>query len=133
MFLNALSNEDKPKFLDLLYIVAQSDGVIEECEISHISAYAGEMGIENNYNVSESLENIINYFKSRPETIRKIVIAEVLALAHIDGKFCSAEKIIIKNMGKEFSLPEYFINEILEWVNIIQPLYAKGFQLVGLV
>ena len=125
MFLNALSNEDKPKFLDLLYIVAQSDGVSAECEISHISAYAGEMGIENNYNVSESLENIINYFKSRPETIRKIVIAEVLALSHIDGKFCYSEKTIIENMGKEFSLPKNFINEILEWVNIIQPLYAK--------
>lgn len=133
MFLNALSVEDKPKFLGLLYIVAKSDGAIEECEISHISAYAGEMGIENNDNNSESFENIINYFKSRPETIRKIVIAEVLALAHIDGKFCSAEKMIIENIDKKFSLPKNFKNEILEWVNDIQPLYANGFKLVGLI
>jgi tellurite resistance protein len=133
MFLNALSSEDKPKFLSLLYIAAKSDGVLEECEISHISAYALEMGIENKNNDAESLEEVINHFKSRPETIRRIVIAEVLALAHIDGKFSSEEQRLIENMDEEFSLPKDFKNKILEWVNTIQPLYAKGFQLVGLV
>lgn len=133
MFLNALSLEDKPKFLSLLYITAKLDGVLDESEISHIGAYALEMGIENNGHDSEPLKEVIDHFKARPETIRKIVLTEILALAHIDGKFCSEEQAFVKNMNEEFSLPKDFKDEILAWVNTIQPLYAKGFQLVGLV
>lgn len=132
MFLNALSIEDKHKFLSILYITAKIDGKLKDCEIAHISAYAAEMGIANTDNSTETLEQIISHFKSRPESTRKIVTAELLALAHIDNEFHCAEKILINAAEEEFLLPQEFKVDVIDWITTIQPLYAKGFKLVGL-
>ena len=133
MFLNALSAEDKPKFLSLLYIIAKSDGFVDEGEVAQIGAYAQEMGIEDGGDGLHTLEEIINQFKSGTDITKKIVFTEALALAQVHGLFEGDKKVLLENISEEFSLPKDFSNEVLDWVNTIRPLYAKGFQLVGLI
>ena len=132
MFLNALSAEDKPKFLACLYLAARADGEVVPQEAAHIGAYANEMGIANADAQVETEDSIAEHFSTRPETIRKIVLAELLALAHADDKFHDAERHFVKTMRERLGLSETFMSDVISWVESIRPLYARGFQLVGL-
>jgi uncharacterized membrane protein YebE (DUF533 family) len=133
MFLNALAADDRPKFLDLLYFVAKADGNVTEDELLQIGAYANEMGVSNIANDSNSLESTVNHFAQRSELVRKVVFAEIIALAHVDNYFHPEEKSLVDNLKAELKISDHFRNEIIAWVEEIRPIYARGFSLLGLV
>jgi len=132
MFLKALNQEEKSKFLAMAEQLVSVDGKVCENERLHVAAYAAEMGIEGQATQTGTIEELTAFFSERPETTKKIVLAELTALAHIDGSFCAAEKNLMNELEAAFALPTGFVDSLSSWINRITPLYAEGFKLVNL-
>ncbi len=132
MFLKALNQEEKSKFLAMVELLVSVDGDVSEQERLHVAAYAAEMGIDGQVAEAGTVSELTAFFSERPETTKKIVLAELTALAHIDGSFCSAEKSLLGDLESAFALPAGFADSLSSWISRISPLYAEGFKLVNL-
>lgn len=134
MFLNLLSKEEKNGFLDLLYMTAKIDGDYSEKETERIKAYIVEMGInpENSEQNEEELSKVLLNFSKSNETIKKIVILELTALALVDG-YKDTEKELIEEILNDFNLSIEYADKALKWLEKMLPIYREGFEIVGLI
>lgn len=124
MFLNRLNNEEKVIFLKLAIAVIQADGRLEESEKSFIAEYSREMGLES-YDLNEKIEPqelAEKIEKNSSDSVKRIFLLELTALANVDGEFEKSEKYLILSFLKIFGFEDSFLDEclkILDEYNIV--------------
>jgi hypothetical protein len=135
MFLNLLTEKEKMSFLDLLHITASIDGDYTETEKEKINAYAVEMAIklEDIKSNETNLEKVLLNFYNSNDTIKKVVVLELIALALVDG-YKDEEKKIIEEILTKFNLQDNEYGEkAVRWLEKILPMYREGYEIVGLI
>ena len=90
MFLQLLNHEDKEKFLELIYKIANADGEFAEEEQEIVDSYKKELGILKIEDTSD-IEGLIEYFSDKVMEIRKIVYFETIGLINADEKIENTE------------------------------------------
>ena len=135
MFLSVLSKDEKLNFSQLLELVAKIDGTLSRQENEQISVYLNEMGLtEVDIPKNEvSIDELINKLSEASETVKKAIFIELLAFVYVDGEFCEKEKACIDKIQSIFGLSVEYKKEVISWVNVINPLYIKGFELAGII
>ena len=90
MFVQVMEKEEREKFLELIYKIANIDGdyVAEEEEL--IDSYKAELELSD-IKDTDTIEEIIDYFSSKSESIRKIVLFEVYGMINADVKIDISE------------------------------------------
>lgn len=133
MFLNILNNKERDEFLNLLVNVAKVDGDFSDNEKSRINAYVLEMGLSlkkfDDY--KKSSKEIVQDFKSSSKEVQKAVFIETLALVLIDG-VKKSEIGVLEQLKDAFGLDSEFTNKAINWFKEINPIYMKGFELIGM-
>lgn len=124
MFLNRLNEEEKHVFLKLAISVIQADGVLEETEKGFIADYCREMEIDScdlNEKI-EPMELAEKIGKESSDSVKRVFLLELTALANVDGEFAKSEKSLILSFAKTFGISEVFIDncsKILEEYNVV--------------
>lgn len=116
MFLNSLNPKEKDNFLKLAVAVIKADGVIEVSETQILSAYAGEMQVPVcNTDDPVDVDAIISEFASNSTVqVKRIVLAELLALVFVDGEYSDEEKAFVQKLTSAFEFNVDMIDHVVD-------------------
>lgn len=129
MFLQLLNHEDKEKFLELIYKIANADGEFAEEEQEIVDSYKKELGILKIEDTSD-IEGLIEYFSDKVMEIRKIVILRRLGLINADEKIENTENEIIEKMEQAFQLEKTTVKMIECVVKKLQEVYDEVYDVL---
>jgi len=132
MFLNRLTEEEKSIFLKLAIAVIQADGKLEDKEKGFIADYCREMGIES-YDVNEKVEYqelAEKIGKNSSDSVKRIFLLELTALANVDGEFVKSEKSLIMTFAKKFGYGEDSLDNCLKVLDEYKVVSEKLMSLI---
>lgn len=129
MFVQVMEKEEREKFLELIYKIANIDGdyVAEEEEL--IDSYKAELELSN-IKDTDTIEEIIDYFSSKSESIRKIVLFEVYGMINADGKIDISEEKIFNLSQEKFGISEQQTKAIINVAEELQKVYDKVYDVL---
>lgn len=129
MFLQLLNHEDKEKFLELIYKIANADGEFAEEEQEIVDSYKKELGILKIEDTSD-IEGLIEYFWDKVMEIRKIVYFETIGLINADEKIENTENEIIEKMEQAFQLEKTTVKMIECVAKKLQEVYDEVYDVL---
>lgn len=114
MYLANLTEEQKELFLDLSLFSMESDGLVEERELSVARQYCDEMNIpyraeKKNASYKEVLEKLA---KISDDVTKKTIAVELVALMYADNDFASEEDAILECLQNNFGFNPHQMGEI---------------------
>lgn len=127
MFLNQLNNEERSIFLKLAIAVIKADGKLEEQENLFVAEYSREMGVTD-YDLNENIEPLglaEKIGKDSTDTVKRIFLLELVALANADGEFAESEKTLILSLLQKFGLTENQLNDCIKLLAEYNDILAK--------
>lgn len=124
MFLNALNQEDKKKFLELLYKIANCDGEYAEEEAEIIRNYQLELGISEIPETATQAE-LIAYFGEATETVRKIVLFEIYGLITSDDTIAAGERQALLEIADSFRFDQAQVLELETLAEKLRQVYDE--------
>lgn len=124
MFLNALNQEDKKKFLELLYKIANCDGEYAEEEAEIIRNYQLELGISEIPETATQAE-LIAYFGEAMETVRKIVLFEIYGLITSDDTIAADERHALHEIADRFRFDQAQVLELETLAEKLRQVYDE--------
>lgn len=129
MFLNIMNNEEKEKFLELVYKVANADGDYAEEEQEIVNSYKNELEIDT-INDNSTIIELIEYFANKNEVIKKVVMFETVGIVNADAVVVKAEKEILKNMNAQFALGKETYKQINDVAEKLQKVYDEIYNIL---
>lgn len=129
MFVQVMGKEEREKFLELIYKIANIDGdyVAEEEEL--IDSYKAELELSY-IKDTDTIEEIIDYFSSKSESIRKIVLFEVYGMINADGKIDISEEKLFNLSQEKFGISEQQTKAIINVAEELQKVYDKVYDVL---
>lgn len=108
MLLSGLDRKEKLKFLDLALHMVLVDGDTTEHEKRLLNMLLAEVGDdiikEYKYELSDDLEETIEFFKGRPVITKRIVFLNLIKLSMIDDFYNTNEHFFLDNLRKELAI-----------------------------
>jgi hypothetical protein len=117
MFLQNLTAEQKKSFFILAKKLVIADSKIMPEEEDMLSLMKREMNLEfdvENINTYATKE-LCKEFSDR--NLKISVLVELINLGYVDKEYCDEEKIFIKDVAKEFGIPDDKLVLCENWVN----------------
>ena len=103
MFVNLFDQEEKEKFLELIYKMATCDGVYAEEEKELLNNYKIEFGIDQIPDTL-SVHDLVQYFAEKTDDKKKIVLFELYGMVLADDEIGTREKDMFEEIKKIFAL-----------------------------
>lgn len=124
MFLNVFNQEEKEKFLELVYKIAICDGNYAEDEKEIVENYKVELGLSE-IPETANIDDLIQYFSKKLEQIQKIVWFELYGMIISDDTLTDEEIRIINLIKDRFSISGEMIQNIQDVALELQKVYDK--------
>lgn len=124
MFLQVMNNEEKKKFLEFIYKIANIEGdyAAEEQEI--IENYKVELGLSEILDTSD-IEGLINYFSIKTDELKKIILFEIIGLINADEKIVKEEEELLNKVIVSFGLESETVEKINTAAKKLQAVYDE--------
>ena len=103
MFVNLFDQDEKEKFLELIYKMATCDGVYAEEEKELLNNYKIEFGIDQIPDTL-SVHDLVQYFAEKTDDKKKIVLFELYGMVLADDEIGEQEKDLFEEIKKIFAL-----------------------------
>ena len=103
MFVNLFDQEEKEKFLELIYKMASCDGVYAEEEKELLNNYKIEFGIEQIQDTL-SVQELVKYFAKKTDEKKRIVLFELYGMVLADDEIGKREKDLFEEIKKTFGM-----------------------------
>lgn len=129
MFLRVMNQEEKEKFLELVYKVANVDGEYGEDEAELITSYKSELGLEEIKDTSK-IEELVEYFSDKNITLKKIVLFETIGLVCADEEIKEEESKVLCLMNQRFGLGEGVYEKLCGVSQKLQSVYDEIFDVL---
>ena len=130
MFLNVMEVEERKKFLELAFKLAQIDGDYAEEEEEIINSYKAELGITE-IEDTLSIDELISYFSSKNDTVKKVVLFEVYGMIRADDKTEKSEEEVFDNIKSQFNISADVVEQIVSVADELQNVYDKLYDVLG--
>ena len=122
MFLQVMNTEEKMKFLEFVYKIANIDGEYAEEEIEIVNNYKNELGI-NEIPETDDINGIIEYFSTKEEVLKRVIIFETMGLINADNKIEPEEADLLNKMIRSFQLDNAVVDKIDMVTKRLQDVY----------
>ena len=129
MFVQVMEKEEREKFLELIYKIANIDGDYAAEEEELIDSYKAELELSD-IKDTDTIEEIIDYFSLKSESIRKIVLFEVYGMINSDGKIDISEEKIFNLSQEKFGISEQQTKAIINVAEELQEVYDKVYDVL---
>jgi len=130
MFLNSMSTDEKERFLELAYKLAQIDRNYAEEEEEIINSYKAELGITD-IGDTGSVDELIDFFATKDEPVKKIVLFELYGMICADSKIEESEKDVFEKIKTKFGISESLVKQIVEVADELQAVYDKIYDILA--
>ena len=127
MFLNILNFEERNRFAELMYKVAQSDNDYADDEKELIENYKKELGITNILD-TRSIDELLDYFALKSIQTQKLVWFELYGMLMADSIITKEENIIANKVKCKFKISSDQIDTIKSAADSLQIAYDKVYE-----
>ena len=131
MFANELNFEQSSKLVDLVYKLAQIDSQYDFDEESFVEQLKLEFDVCQ-VNESASINDLVDYFSSQNEKIKKIVLFHVIFLIYSDTYLSESEKDTFNYIIEQFEIGSDEVEKIEELVNDFMDVNLRLKELIEL-
>ena len=108
MLLSMFNRKQKLKFLDLAIHMVAVDGEATSYETRILNMMLAEVGDdiikEYTFSLSSDLEETIDFFKEQPQTVRNIVLLNLLKLSLFDDLYNTSEHFLLDHIRRSFKI-----------------------------
>lgn len=122
MFANLMDREEKGKFLELVYKIANCDQNYADEEEELVNNYKIELGLTS-IPETDSIENILKYFGDKGDQIKKIIFFELYGMIMADGLIADKEEKILMQIKENFTLDEVIYENLMNAAIDLQKAY----------
>lgn len=129
MFLRVMNNEEKEKFLELVYTIANIDGEYAEEEQEIVNSYKNELGLSDIPETSNMI-GLIEYFSHKPAEMKKIILFETIGLINADDKIEREEEDVLHMMITAFEIDSTSVGKIKEVAEKLQAVYDEVYNVL---
>lgn len=129
MFLQIMNIEEKEKFLEFVYKVANVEGEFAEEEQEIINSYKKELGVSEIPETSD-IEGLIGYFSTKVDEIKKLVLFEIIGLINADNKIAKEEEKILNKVVASFGLDNEIVGRIKSTAKKLQDIYDEVYDIL---
>ncbi len=129
MFTHLMNEEEKNKFLELVYKISKIDGEYAQEEEELINSYKNELGLEV-IEDTEPINTLISYFGNKPKELKRIVVFEIYGMILADDKIEKNEEQVLNEIRKEFNFEEGELEDILSLVKRLQNVYDDIYNVI---
>ncbi len=130
MWLSALTNKQREALFGLAHNVIVSDGLLDPNEEGMLEEFRREMdlqpGLEAEYREISGIEQIFDTPKSR-----RIAMLNLLRMSYADGALEIEEECLLKEIGRQFELPEDEFLLLNNWVRRLGSLEYEAHALIN--
>ncbi|SEA29263.1 hypothetical protein SAMN05216349_108125 [Oribacterium sp. KHPX15] len=130
MFLNSMNSDEKEAFLELAYKLAQVDGNYSKDEEDIINSYKAELNIKN-VGDTRSVDELIDFFATRNEPVKKIILFELYGMICADSKIEKSETEMFDKLKSKFDVSDEIIKRITEVADELQTVYDKLYDVLA--
>ncbi len=131
MFANELNFEQSSKLVDLMYKLAQIDSQYDFDEESFVEQLKLEFDVCQ-VNESASINDLVDYFSSQNEKIKKIVLFHVIFLIYSDTYLSESEKDTFNYIIEQFEIGSDEVEKIEELVKDFMDVNLRLKELIEL-
>ena len=124
MFLQVMNTEEKEKFLELVYKIANIDGEYAEEEQEIVNSYKNELGLSKVPETSD-IDGLVRYFSAKATELKKIVLFETVGLINADEKIEMEEADLLDKMSGAFGLDKDVVDRIKSVAKKLQDVYDE--------
>ena len=124
MFLQVMNTEEKEKFLELVYKIANIDGEYAEEEQEIVNSYKNELGLSKVPETSD-IDGLVRYFSAKATELKKIVLFETVGLINADEKIEKEEPDLLDKMSGAFGLDKDVVDRIKSVAKKLQDVYDE--------
>ena len=124
MFLQVMNTEEKEKFLELVYKIANIDGQYAEEEQEIVNSYKNELGLSKVPETSD-IDGLVRYFSAKATELKKIVLFETVGLINADEKIEKEEADLLDKMSGAFGLDKDVVDRIKSVAKKLQDVYDE--------
>lgn len=129
MFLQVMNMEEKEKFLELVYKIANVDGEYAEEEQEIIDSYKNELEINELHDTCD-IDGLISYFSGKETRLKKIVLFEIIGLVYADDRIVKEEKDILNKITATFGMSDEIIENIKITAKKLQDVYDDVYRVL---
>jgi uncharacterized tellurite resistance protein B-like protein len=129
LLLVQLETQEKFAFLRLAHFIAKADGSYIEEEQAIIQEYCFEMGIDDigSFETITDLDEVLQYFKTKKS--KKIVLLELMILAHGDDLYKKSENNILLKIAEKFEISQKEMFFFSHWGKAVSALRSEALML----
>ena len=124
MFLQVMNTEEKEKFLELVYKIANIDGEYAEEEQEIVNSYKNELGLSKVPETSD-IDGLVRYFSAKATELKKIVLFETVGIINADEKIEKEEADLLDKMSGAFGLDKDVVDRIKSVAKKLQDVYDE--------
>ena len=124
MFLQVMNTEEKEKFLELVYKIANIDGEYAEEEQEIVNSYKNELGLSKVPETSD-IDGLVRYFSAKATELKKIVLFETVGLINADEKIEKEEADLLDKTSGAFGLDKDVVDRIKSVAKKLQDVYDE--------
>ena len=124
MFLQVMNVEEKEKFLEFIYKIANIEGDYAEEENELINSYKNELGLSEIGDTC-NIEELIEYFSTKTMEMKKIILFEVIGLINADDKIVKEEEDFLNKVIVSFGLNTEIVEKIKSIALKLQNVYDE--------
>lgn len=129
MFLQVMNMEEKEKFLEFIYKIANIEGEYAEEEQELINSYKNELGVFEIHDTS-NIEELIDYFATKTVEMKKIILFEVIGMINADDKVASEEEELLNKVTASFGLDNGITQKIKVVAKKLQDVYDEVYDIL---
>lgn len=133
MFLSLLNKKEKLKFLDLAIYMVDIDGEPNETEkrvLTKMMAEIEEVKDEYSFEMTDSIENTINFFKDCNKVVKNIVYLNLVQISMEDDLYNTSELLFLEKIQKKFAINAEKRREIISIVYAERDLREKATRII---
>lgn len=129
MFTGIMNDEEKEKFLELIFKTATCDGEYADEEKELISSYMMELNLSEIKDTA-TIQELIDYFANKPLILQKIVCFEMYGMIMADEMIEKDEERIMNCMKKKFKLETDDFDSIMLVANKLKKIYDEIYTVI---
>lgn len=133
MFLSLLNKKEKLKFLDLAIYMVDIDGEPNETEkrvLTKMMAEIEEVKDEYSFELTDSIENTVNFFKDCNKVVKNIVYLNLVQISMEDDLYNTSELLFLEKIQKKFCINAEKRREIISIVYAERDLREKATRII---
>ena len=131
MLIDVLNQEEREKCMQLFSQIVKVDDDNNDYEQEILNNFRIELGLAAMPEMKDSLEDLIDYFAAKSDSIKKILYFEVCSLIMADEDIRPEEQQVLVDLTRKFEIEPDIIEQINKSVTDLKAVHGNIYRVLS--